>query len=147
MKFLIIYIVIAISFSKEEYFKVISSKELSTVNTMLTQLEKEKEGSDKKAYKGALLMKKAGFQKTPKDKLEVFKQGRIQLENEIGLNSKSTEYRFLRLIIQENAPKLVKYQGNISEDVSWIKKHYSSLNAEVKNAIISYAKTSINLKL
>ena len=147
MKCLIMSLVLALSFSKEEYFKVISSKDLSTVNTMLILLEKEKEGSDKKAYKGALLMKKAEFQKTPKDKLEIFKQGRIQLEHEIGLNSKSTEYRFLRLIIQENAPKLVKYQGNISEDASWIKKHYSSLNSEVKNAIISYAKISINLEL
>lgn len=147
MKFLIIYIILALSFSKEEYFKVISCKELSSINTMLGILENEKDGSDKKAYKGALLMKKAGFQNTPKEKLKDFKQGRIQLENEIGINSKSTEYRFLRLIIQENAPKLVKYQGNISEDVNWIKKHYSTMNSEIKNAIISYAKTSINLNL
>ena len=110
MKCLIMSLVLALSFSKEEYFKVISSNDLSTVNAMLTLLEKEKEGSDKKAYKGALLMKKAEFQKTPKDKLDIFNQGRIQLEHEIGLNPKSTEYRFLRLIIQENAPKLVKYQ-------------------------------------
>ncbi len=147
MKCLIIYIVLALSFSKEEYFKVISSKELSTVNTMLTQLEKEKEGSDKKAYKGALLMKKAGFQKSPKEKLEVFKQGRAQLETAIGANSKNTEYRFLRLIIQENAPKILKYQGNIMEDVKWIKSHYSLVHADVKNAIVSYSKKSINLKL
>ncbi len=147
MKCLIIYLLLALSFSKEEYFKVISSKDLTSVNAMLKILDAEKEGSDKKAYKGALVMKKAGFQNTPKEKLEIFKQGRIQLENEIGLNSKNTEYRFLRLIIQENAPKILKYQGNISEDVIWIKKHYASLNLEVKNAIISYSKTSIHLNL
>lgn len=147
MKCLLIFILLVPLFSKVDYFKVISSSELTQVDKMLVLLEKEVESADKKAYKGALLMKKAGFQKSPKEKLEVFKQGRAQLETAIGANSKNTEYRFLRLIIQENAPKILKYQGNIMEDVKWIKSHYSVVHADVKNAIVSYSKKSINLKL
>jgi hypothetical protein len=92
-------------------------------------------------------MKKSGFEKTPKEKLELFKQGKTLLEKEISSNAKNTEYRFLRLIIQENAPAILKYQSNIVEDAKWIKANYSSLATDVKNSIVSYAKTSKNLDL
>jgi hypothetical protein len=100
-----------------------------------------------KKHKGALLMKKAGFQKTPKDKLTFFKEGRILLENEISLDPKNSEYRFLRLIIQENAPKIVKYNTDILGDSDLVKNNYLSLHSEVKSAIITYSKSSTILKL
>lgn len=140
-------LVLAVSFSKAEYFKVIEGKDVSTINTMLTKISATKETSEQRAYKGALIMKKSGFEKTPKEKLELFKQGKTLLEKEISSNAKNTEYRFLRLIIQENAPAILKYQSNIAEDAKWIKANYSSLATEVKNSIVSYAKTSKNLDL
>lgn len=119
---------------------------MAAVTAMIDRLENTTT-SDKNAYRGALLMKKAGYQKTPKDKLSLFKQGRLLLEKEIETNSKNTEYHFLRLIIQENAPKMLKYNTNIVEDAAWVKKHYTEVNSDVRSAIVNYSKTSVNLKL
>jgi len=52
----------------------------------LEEIDKELSGIEdlrspgKEAYRGALLMKKAGLLKKPKDKLEEFKKGRTELE-------------------------------------------------------------------
>jgi hypothetical protein len=50
-------------------------------------------------------------------------------------------------MIQENAPKILKYQHNLKEDGIFVKEHYLSLSSEIKNAVIAYSKTSNNLKL
>ncbi len=146
-KLFTILLVLAASFSKAEYFKIMEGKDVSTINAMLTKINASKESGEQRAYKGALMMKKSSFEKTPKDKIELFKQGKTLLEKEIGANSKNTEYRFLRLIIQENTPAILKYQSNIAEDAQWIEANYSSLDSDVKSSIVSYAKASKNLDL
>jgi 1-aminocyclopropane-1-carboxylate deaminase/D-cysteine desulfhydrase-like pyridoxal-dependent ACC family enzyme len=92
-------------------------------------------------------MKSASLKVTPKDKLEVFKKGKDLLEKAITANKKNTEYRFLRLMIQENAPKILKYSSNINEDATWIKEHYSKCSAEIIQAIKNYAAQSVVLDL
>jgi hypothetical protein len=143
---LCILALLPLSFSKSEYFVVIASEDSASVATMLRKLEADK-SIDQNAYKGALLMKSAGFQSTPFSKLNRFNQGRLILEKEIESYPKNAEYRFLRLIIQENAPGLLFYYSNIAEDAAWVKKHYRELNSEVRSAIVKYSKTSVNLKL
>jgi|TARA_R110000737_G_scaffold75080_1_gene104510 hypothetical protein len=136
----------AVSFSKADFYSVMSGDNENSISNYISKLENAA-SNEQKAYKGALLMKKASFQKTPKEKLVLFKEGRLLLENEISKDSKNTEYRFLRLIIQENAPKILKYNTNISEDAALVKKYYPSLNGDVKKAVESYSKSSTNLKL
>lgn len=135
-----------VTFSKADFYSVIEGDNENSITNYISKLENAS-NLEQKAYKGALLMKKASFQKTPKDKLTIFKEGRMLLEGSISSDPKNTEYRFLRLIIQENAPKILKYNTNISEDSEWVKKYYSSLNSEVKNAVISYSKNSTSLNL
>jgi hypothetical protein len=137
---------IVVLFSKADFYAVISGDSEGSIAHCLKKLDGST-SHDQKAYKGALLMKKASFQKTPKEKLSYFKEGRLLLENEIKLDRKNVEYRFLRLIIQENAPKILKYNTNVAEDYEMVKRNYTSLNSEVKNAVVSYSKKSTILKL
>lgn len=119
------------------------SKEL--IQKQLDALQNVKESSETKAFKGALQMKAAQFQKTAKDKMELFNAGKKILESEIKSNDGNVEYRFLRLLIQENAPKQLKYNGNINEDVAAIIAGYSKLKEATKTALETYAKKSASL--
>ena len=68
-------------------------------------------------YKGASLTLKAKLEKTIKDKKDLFVQGKGIIEYAIQKDPESVELRFIRLGIQENTPKLLKYKDNIEEPV------------------------------
>jgi hypothetical protein len=135
------------SFSKTEYFKVIQGKDAKSIQKLISTLDQSTASSDRTAYLGALTMKSATLKETPKEKMEVFKKGKDLLEKAITANKKNTEYRFLRLIIQENAPKILKYSSNKTDDAAWIKEHYSSCSSEIIQVIKNYAAQSIVLEL
>lgn len=98
-----------------------------------------------KAYKGALLMKKASLLKRPKYKLETFKSGHDLLESAIENQPGNPEFRFLRLMIQENAPKFLTYHDDIKTDADYIVKNFQQLSPEVKKEVEGYSKTSKTL--
>ena len=62
------------------------------------------------------------------------------INNSIKKDSKDVENRLIRLIIQENIPKFIKYNQNIQEDKTFIVENYSSAPKEVKTLVKSYAK-------
>lgn len=95
-----------------------------------------------KAYKGTLLMKKAEVAKTAAEKLSTFKEGNALLEEAISKDSDNVEFRFFRLIIQENAPKILGYHKNIAEDSLHITNGFSKLHPQLKSAILAYSKNS-----
>jgi hypothetical protein len=104
--------------------------------------------AEKEAYEGALLMKKAGVIKgTAKEKLIFFKSGRSKLESAIAKNNNNIEYRFLRLIIQEHAPKIVKYRNDIEQDSRLIITNFKSLPQDLQQTIADYSKASKVLKI
>lgn len=126
-------------------YDALSSKKLDQIEKQLKSLS----GSDKredKAYTGTLLMTKAGIIKGPAKKLKTFKQGRELLENAIAQDKDNGEYRFLRLMIQENAPDILGYNKEIEEDVAIVQKTYADLHKEVKAAIQDYSNQSKALK-
>lgn len=114
-------------------------------------LEKKMRGfsvsDDQQAYLGAIGMKTAEYQKSPGDKLKKFREGKVLLEKAIQIHPDNVEYRFLRLMIQENAPGILKYNTNIKEDVSLIKENISKASKEIKTAITNYSGVSENLKI
>lgn len=131
----------------EEIYKALSSNNIEAIQI---QIEKVQQSSleNKQAYEGALLMKKSGLMKGPaKQKLSVFKSGRTKLEESISKDSQNAEFRFLRLIIQENAPKVVKYHQDISEDVEMIKDQFKNLAPALRQVITDYSKHSKALKI
>jgi hypothetical protein len=97
---------------------------------------------EKDAYEGALLIRKAGLVKLPAEKLKLFKKGRIKLETALLNDADNGEYHFLRLAVQENAPKIVKYKANIETDKAYVKKTFKNLSPAVQHAIVEYSKNS-----
>ena len=75
------------------------------------------------AYKGALLAMQSKYAKG-KERKELFKKGASLLEAAVVANPNNIEIRVIRLSIQENVPKLLKYNANISEDKEFILKNY-----------------------
>ena len=132
-------------FSKTVYYQTLKKGTLKEINDQLAIIDAAAI-SNKDAFKGTLLMKKAGSVSVPKQKLDLFKSGRIKLETEIKNDSTNTEFYFLRLIIQEHAPKTVKYSSNINHDVAFIKSNYKDVSVELQKIIMDYSQTSKFLK-
>jgi len=128
-------------FEKAEFYEVMKSGTLDAITNELEAIkaapEKEREG-----YEGALLMKKAGLLKKPKDRLKFFKQGRIKLETALLADPENTEFHFLRLAIEERAPKIVKYHSDIEKDKAIVIKNFKSQPPAVRHAILDYSENS-----
>ncbi|CAN5190700.1 hypothetical protein BH09BAC6_BH09BAC6_23310 [soil metagenome] len=128
-------------FDRSAYYSIMASGKLSDINEELNTLSTATV-SEKEAYEGALLMRKAGLVKVPAEKLKFFKRGRIKLETALLNENNNGEYHFLRLIIQEHAPKIVKYKADIETDKELIKRSYKTLLPAVQQAIMDYSKSS-----
>ena len=131
---------------KGVYYKALSSGEEASIDKVLAKLETEKSSSKVNAYKGAMTMKKAGFVKGVGGKVKTFKKGASLLEDEIKSNPGNTEFRFLRLTVQEHAPGILKYNKEIDADKQAVVSGYGKLDADLKNVIADYAKDSKVLK-
>jgi hypothetical protein len=131
---------------KGSYYKALSSGEEESIDKILAKLETEKTSPKVNAYKGALTMKKAGFVKGVGGKVKTFKKGAHLLEDEIKSNPGNTEFRFLRLTIQENAPGILKYNKEIDADKQAVVSGFDRLDTDLKNVITDYAKDSKVLK-
>lgn len=139
--------IVATTFSKAEFFKTLETGEQSSIVALEKKIAAIPVSEDQQAYYGTIMMKSAEYQKTAGDKLKKFKEGKALLEGAIQSSSNNVEYRFLRLMIQENAPKILKYTANIKEDAAFIKSNQSKASKEVKTAMVNYAGVSANLKL
>ena len=111
------------------YYKALSSGEEASIDKVLAKLEAEKSSSKVNAYKGALTMKKAGFVKGVGGKVKTFKKGASLLEDEIKSNPGNTEFRFLRLTVQEHGPGILKYNKAIDAYKQAVVSGYDKLEA------------------
>ena len=135
-----------ITFNKSSFYTVFASGDIAQINQQLLILNSNDQ-PEKNAYEGALLMKKAGLATKIKDKLIFFKAGHAKLESAIKNNSTNVEYKFLRLVIQEKSPKILKYKSEIIDDKNIIISSFKILSPTVQKAIREFSKTSTNLKL
>ena len=150
--FLLINLIVFSSFTfgkidKAEYYKALSAGSEASVDQMIQKLESDNETSLNRAYKGTLLMKKAGFIKVASGKVKVFKKGAHLLEDEIKKNPGNAEFRFLRLSVQEHAPGILKYSKNLNEDKAAMIEAYPKLDPTLKSVISTYAESSKIIKL
>jgi len=136
-----------IAVDKSEFYKAFSGKTEVEIDKMIMLLEKEKSSSATLAYQGALYMKKASFVKGVNGKVKTFKKGAHLLEDEISKKPSNTEYRFLRLAVQEHAPKVLKYNKNLDADKKAVVEGYKSLDPELKKIVKNYASGSEILKV
>ena len=94
------------------------------------------------AYKGASIALKAKHTTGIKQKKEEFIKGITILESVIKLNPIDIEARLIRLSIQENTPKILKYKGNIEADKKQILLLFDKQSSDLKEYIKNYVKQS-----
>jgi hypothetical protein len=133
-------------FDKSAFYNALASDNMEILNNQIAII-KTLSFSEKDAYEGVLLMKKAGLVTKTNEKISLFKAGRIKLEAAIKKDNENAEFNFLRLIIQEHAPKIVNYNNNIQMDAAAIRLGYKTLVPVVQQAISDYSKKSKVLKL
>ncbi|HXD77022.1 MAG TPA: hypothetical protein VN616_04400 [Puia sp.] len=104
--------------------------ELSVVATLTTK--------DREAYEGALLMRKAGLLSRAKEKLATFRSGAMKLERCLARDSANAEFHFLRLIIQEHAPKILRYNKDRESDSRIVILAYPNLPPSLQKAVRDY---------
>ena len=94
-------------------------------------------------YKAASLTVKAKHENKIKDKKAYFKEGALLLEYIIEKNANNIELRLIRLSIQENSPKLLKYKMNIDADKTFLYNQLPNVkNKGLKNHIKGYVSKS-----
>ncbi|MEO7529988.1 MAG: hypothetical protein ABIS69_01210 [Sediminibacterium sp.] len=133
--------VLAQSFDKESFYAAMASGNMEKINAELETV-RAASFAEKDGYEGALLMRKSGLLKIAAEKLKAFKAGRIKFESAMQQDGDNAEYRFLRLTIQEHAPRIVKYYHEQEKDSQFIQKAYKTLSPVVQKAILAYSKTS-----
>ncbi len=136
---------VLISLDKKSIYDALSSEKESVIKQQIASLKKQS-SADARAFRAVFTMKSAQFEFAPWSKLSVFNAGKALLEKEITTSSSNVEYRFLRLMIQENAPAIVMYSSNITADSKLIKAGYTKLNSDTKDFILKYSKKSTALK-
>jgi len=128
-------------FEKAAFYTVMDSGDLDAINKQI-EVVLASSTPNKIGYEGALLMRKASKLQLPSQKLKYFKQGRIKLESALLDDAANTEYHFLRLAIEEHAPKIVKYHNDIENDKVIVQKNFKNLPESVQQAIKDYCKNS-----
>ncbi len=126
---------------RNSFFTAMSSNSVRLMDAQLNSL-KNASGTDKGAFEGAMLMRKSGTLAVPAKKLAMFKQGHKKLEAAISKEPGNAEYRFLRLIVQENAPRTLGYYKSISQDSKFIKDNFRTLNVATQSSVTGYSKKS-----
>ena len=91
---------------------------------------KESDGNVLWAYKGASIAMKGRFEKGVKDKAEMFKNGISLVEYALSQDSLNIELRFIRLTIQQNSPKLLKYKTRLEEDKNFVLTGFSKITSK-----------------
>lgn len=116
-----------------DYRALLKSGETSEVaaKSLITKSETAFKSTNQPIYKGFsaignFLMAKHVF--SPFKKMSYFNTGKSQLEKALKDEPKNLELRLMRLITQENIPKLLNYNQNITEDRNFLKLEYKNTN-------------------
>jgi hypothetical protein len=131
---------------KREFYKAFSFGNLNQIDSIIKVLDADTTFKFRNAYKGAIMMKKSFLLKSPEAKLKSYNAGNKLLEKEIANYPQNTEYRFLRLVVQERAPEFLKYNKNIPEDKAMVIKNFRELDFLARDFILQYSKVSSVIK-
>ena len=129
------------AFNRAAFYTALASDNISAIQKQLDILSQSLQ-DEKEAFEGALMMKKAGLIKGASHKLKAFKAGREKLENMLDKYADNAEYRFLRLMIQEKAPKILGYDKQLEEDQKYVVEHFKTIPEATQKAILNYSKSS-----
>ena len=131
--------------NSSEFYAALKSQDTIKINLYLKAFVDDSSTASC-AYRGALLMKKSELKKSKREKIILFKQGRLLLEGVIKKENQNAEFRFLRLIIQENCPAFLRYHDNIKDDADKVKQFYKNFSPQLKREVAEYSRVSKTLK-
>ncbi len=101
--------------NRTAFYRAMESDDQTLVDAQISELNLASSNL-KNAFLGAMIMKRAGIGGNPFYKLWLFKKGHELLEDAIKGDPNNPEFRFLRLIIQENAPGFLGYNDSEERD-------------------------------
>jgi len=128
-------------FDRKMYYQALSSDDLTLVDAQLLICKSLK---GKNGYEAAMLMRKAGLVGAVTQKFSFFKNGSKMMDEAIlaNIGAINTELRYLRLMVQEQAPRILGYRDNLKSDASHLKLNYKELPSETLYALRGYCKKS-----
>jgi hypothetical protein len=132
-----------ITILRKEFVEAASSKENSEqfINTTAKITSASK--PNLMAYRGAALIIQGKYLPKLEDKKKSIKEGVALLDGAVSKDPRNIEVRAIRMGVQENTPKIVKYRGNIAEDKAFILKNYSDISsAQLKTFVEGYIQHS-----
>ena len=131
--------------NRAAFYQAFSSNNMQVLSAQMVEIKKIN-SAESLAFEGALRMKMSGFAKGIANKLSNFKAGHYLLDNAIDKDTGNAEYRLLRLMIQEHAPKILKYHHNMEADSKLIKGNFKTLSQPLQKIILDYCSQSNTLK-
>lgn len=102
----------------------------------------DKETGVYQAYKGAATALKSRYATDVKTKKKLFIEGVTVVETALKNNPDNAEIRLIRLSIQENTPKILKYKARIGEDKKMLLDSFDQQAPSLKAYIKKYANQS-----
>jgi hypothetical protein len=125
---------------REQYINASKSKE--NTEKFYTLISKyNNDNATFLAYKGAGITLMSKFASKTERK-ELFVQGVTMVEKAIKNEPNNAEARLIRLSIQENTPKILKYKSNIEEDKKILIETFNKQPKDLKEYIKKYCKQS-----
>ena len=88
---------------------------------------------DGKPYLYCGIMQMANYTMNPYKKLDYFNKGKQALDSHISKYPQQIDARYVRVLIQSKAPKILNYYQNIQADISFIKKNIQESDVDDKS--------------
>jgi len=95
-----------------------------------------------KAYLGAAIALKAKYGGNIREKKEFFEHAVEHIEAAVKAEPNNPEIRLIRLSVQENSPRIVKYKTNMDEDKALVLESFDSQSEAVKTCMRDYVSNS-----
>lgn len=96
-------------------------------------------------YIASAVMQQAEYVFSPVSKYNYFNKGRKMLEEYIRKNPSSIDARYIRVMVQKNAPAFLNYKSEIKSDIAFIRKNIGKSNMP-ENMKIMFLNNIDNLK-
>ncbi len=133
-------------------FLLFGSTQLSTVRQLYKEANISEVNADKfhstvkaldstfltSAYQGAALIMKAKYVGPLKERIALFKEGKNRIEKAIETHPNDIEVRFIRLTIQQNVPKALRYNKDIPADKEFIFSNLGTTEKKLREYISGY---------
>lgn len=138
----VLFVAPELSEVRKQYTNAIESKENAQKFYKLLEGVSKQDSKTLVAYKGASIALQAKFSPKKEDKKKQFIEGTQLLDYALKNESNNLEIRLIRLSIQENTPKIMKYKANIAEDKQFIVSNFSKQSNSLKDFVRVYLKQS-----